>query len=572
MKLETFFENFGLLTDALNAVAKLREIVLQLAVRGKLVSQNSSDEPAEALLQRVKAEKEQLVLDRVIVRDVELPAIQDQEMLFSPAGGWQWERLGNLARFIDYRGKTPLKTDSGIKLITAKNVRMGFLQDEPKEYISEQTYYEWMTRGFPRRGDILFTTEAPLGNVAQLLIDERIALAQRIIDLQPFADLYARYLLTALTSPLMQRLLNEKATGMTAQGIKSVKLKLIPMPIPPLAEQKRIVEKCDRLLILCDEIEKRQQQRQESLLKMNEGAIFQLLTAQNPDDFYYHWQAICNNFDLLYSIPETIPKLRQAILQLAVQGKLVQQSFDEKSLKDLVGQIQEERFALNPSEKDQKRIREEFNGIIYKFQQGNIKTLEMPAICFCNFITKGTTPASNELLPEGDIPYLKVYNIVNNRIDFFYKPSYISNIVHTTKLKRSIVFPGDILMNIVGPPLGKVAIVPDDFLEWNINQALAVFRPVNSVYNKFLYYALSSFATLENVLGETKGTAGQDNLSLEQCRSLRVPLYDLAEQKRIVAKVDALLSLCDALEDKLKAARDSSTTLMEVAARQILVA
>jgi type I restriction enzyme S subunit len=102
------------------------------------------------------------------------------------------------------------------------------------------------------------------------------------------------------------------------------------LPLPPLAEQKRIVEKCDRLLILCDEIEKRQQQRQASLLKMNEGAISQLLTAQTPDDFQHYWQGICNNFDLLYSIPETIPKLRQAILQLAMQGMFISEKTEDE--------------------------------------------------------------------------------------------------------------------------------------------------------------------------------------------------------------------------------------------------
>ncbi|WP_267901123.1 restriction endonuclease subunit S [Dulcicalothrix desertica] len=185
-------------------------------------------------------------------------------------------------------------------------------------------------------------------------------------------------------------------------------------------------------------------------------------------------------------------------------------------------------------------------------------------------MTKGTTPANNELLAEGDIPYLKVYNIVNNKIDFFYKPTYIARITHETKLKRSKVYPGDVLMNIVGPPLGKVAIIPHHFPEWNINQALAIFRPLKYLDNKFLHYVLSCHATLERVLQETKGTAGQDNLSLEQCRNLLIPLYPLSQQLRIVTKVNQLMTLCDKLEAQLKQSVGDSEKLMEVAVRQLL--
>ncbi|MDZ7962316.1 MAG: hypothetical protein RMY34_31375 [Aulosira sp. DedQUE10] len=116
--------------------------------------------------------------------------------------------------------------------------------------------------------------------------------------------------------------------------------------LPPLAEQKGTVEKCDRLLSICDEIEKRQQQRQESIVRMNESAIAQLLSSQNPDEFRQHWQRICNNFDLLYIVPETIPKLRQAIFQLAVQGKLVGQDSNDEPASILLNKIKLEKELL----------------------------------------------------------------------------------------------------------------------------------------------------------------------------------------------------------------------------------
>src|SRR6266516_2382951 len=101
---------------------------------------------------------------------------------------WQKKTLGDVCRFIDYRGKTPQKTASGLRLITAKNVKMGYLQETPMEFVAPESYEIWMTRGIPKMGDVLFTTEAPLANVAQLDTEEKVVFAQRIIVLQPSAN------------------------------------------------------------------------------------------------------------------------------------------------------------------------------------------------------------------------------------------------------------------------------------------------------------------------------------------------------------------------------------------------
>jgi type I restriction enzyme, S subunit len=156
--------------------------------------------------------------------------------------GWVTKRLGEACRFIDYRGRTPEKTQSGLRLITAKNVKMGFLQREPLEFVAPESYDAWMTRGIPREGDVLFTTEAPLANVTQLDTDERVVFAQRIIILQPVGqDLDRTFLKYLLLSDTMQATIREKGTGATVQGIKASLLKEIEISFPPLAEQQRIV-------------------------------------------------------------------------------------------------------------------------------------------------------------------------------------------------------------------------------------------------------------------------------------------------------------------------------------------
>ncbi|MDQ3132396.1 MAG: N-6 DNA methylase [Acidobacteriota bacterium] len=160
---------------------------------------------------------------------------------------WEMVELGEACNFIDYRGKTPQKTDSGIRLITAKNVRMGYLSYEPVEFIAEEDYDGWMTRGFTEKGDVLITTEAPLGNVAQIDTDEKIALAQRIIALIPRnGNLDRTYLKNVLISVEVQNRIQNHATGSTVYGIKASTLKTITIPLPPLEEQKQIVAQIER--------------------------------------------------------------------------------------------------------------------------------------------------------------------------------------------------------------------------------------------------------------------------------------------------------------------------------------
>jgi len=272
-------DNFDLLYDNPDNVGELRKAILQLAVQGKLVPQDPNDEPASKSLKLISNERENAIDAKIIKKSQPLPSLVDEELPFNPPSGWVFERFGKLFRFIDYRGKTPKKVESGIRLITAKNIRIGYRQDKPTEFITEKNYHEWMTRGFPEKGDLLFSTEAPMGNVCIVDLDEKFALAQRTINLHPWGKQNSQYFMFAIMSPLIQGMISEKATGMTATGIKAAKLKLVPLPLPPLAEQCRIVTKVDQLMAFCDELEAKIKQSRTDGEILMEAVVHQLVEA-----------------------------------------------------------------------------------------------------------------------------------------------------------------------------------------------------------------------------------------------------------------------------------------------------
>ncbi|WP_168406038.1 restriction endonuclease subunit S [Acinetobacter indicus] len=221
----------------------------------------------------------------------------------------------------------------------------------------------------------------------------------------------------------------------------------------------------------------------------------------------------------LDAIPAILKKFRQSVLAEAVSGKLTEEW----------------------------REVAEFDVDTWTYER---------AEDLCLKVQSGSTPRNNPFDQNGTIPFLKVYNIVDQKIAFDYKPQFILEDVHQNGSKRSICKPFDILMNIVGPPLGKVAIVTDQYPEWNINQAITMFRvdPEKLKY-KFLYYILCEGQIVRDVLHETKGSVGQINISLSQCRDASIPKPSLVEQDVIVERVDSLLGIAEKIENTVQSAQ-----------------
>lgn len=332
---------------------------------------------------------------------------------------------------------------------------------------------------------------------------------------------HAKFIYYYFQSNDFKAIFNENKNGLIG-GVSLNKLKQIKIIQPPLNEQKRIVEKLDKMMRIVDDVNAR-----------------------------------------LNKIPTALKRARQSILNQAITGELTKDWRKKNNIQitkdDLKNKIQTE---LNFLYRNKKITKENLQIKIDDIRENSCSSwFNIKARFLCHHIAKGTTP--KQILEIGAIPYLKVYNIVNNKIDFSYKPQFVSFETHNTFLERSKVYPNDVVMNIVGPPLGKVAIIPNDYKEWNINQALAIFRSIKYLLSEYVYIVLSCDSTLLPVLPDVKGIVGQSNISLEQCRNLLFPLPPIEEQTEIIRRVKLAFEKLDKIESRYQKAKEYSDKLTQ---------
>ncbi len=541
----------------LHGIKKLRELILELAVRGKLVQQDSEDEPASALLERVSAEKARLVKEEKLKTNAGSVINSDDKYIDVP-DSWGYCRLGNLAKFIDYRGKTPKKISSGVKLITAKNIRFGYISSEPEEFISEEEYDSWMTRGFPKKGDILFTPEAPLGNVAIIEMDERFALAQRAICFQLHEPNVAPFLKILIMSTAFQLQLKLNSTGMTATGIKASKLKEIPIPIPPQAEIERIVTKVNELMALCDQLEKQQTNSITAHQTLMEELLATLTNSTSTDEVAENWARIAEHFDTLFTTEHSVDQLKQTILQLAVMGRLVPQSPEDEPASVLLEKIAAEKAQLVKDKKIKKQkslpvITEEEKP--FALPQGWV-WVRLGTVL--KKITDGThhSPPNGE---SGDYLYISAKNIKPTGIQLS-NATYVSQVVHDEIYSRCDPEFGDILYIKDGATTG-IATINTLEKPFSMLSSVALLKCPDEVINSFVLLSLRSPYFYKEMRAGMTGVA-ITRVTLKKLNNAFIALPPKNEQLRIVSQVNELMTLCNTLKSQI---HQTQTTQLQLA-------
>jgi len=543
--------------SAPDGVKKLRELILSLAMQGTLVPQDPSDQPASELLKEIEAEKERLIKEGKIKKSKPLSEITSDEIPYNLPESWEWIKLGQIT---EYNGRNNIQPNEILD-----NTWLLDLEDIEKDtsrIIYKAKYFERKsksTKSIFKKGDVLYGKLRPYLNKVVVADDDGVCTTE-IAPIVPYLGIDPHFLKLLLKRPSFLNYVNSLMYGVkmprlgTNHAVESIH------PLPPFEEQKRIVKKIDRLMEQCDRLEKLRKEHHQKRLIIHTAARDRLLNAIDQNSLNQSWNFIQNNFGELYSVKENVSELRKIILQLAVMGKLIPQDPNDPPASELLKQIEEEKDKLIKERKVKKQkllSKITPDEILYEIPE-NWEWIRMDDLCVG--ITSGSTPPNNLFSSQEGIPFLKVYNIREQKIDFYYKPQYVSQEYHLTTGKRSCLLPGDVIMNIVGPPLGKVAIIPNDFPEYNCNQAIVFFRPIEISLNKYLYTYLLAGIFLNNI--ELIGTAGQDNISVTKSRSIPIPLPPLREQHRIVEKVDQLMKMCDQLEQQIEQSTDKRTQLL----------
>ena len=563
MTVETFFANFGHLADAPNGVQKLRELILQLAVQGKLVPQDSEDEPASVLLERIDVERNKLVKAKEI-RTKKVFEVDDTP--YELPGSWSWVPIGNICR--DWGQKVPDKKFSYIDVSAIDNER-GIVA-EPA--MTEAADAPSRARKLVRPGTVIYSTVRPyLLNIAVIdkEFDPEAIASTAFAIVHPLGGVSSQYIFWFLRSPVFVGYVESKMLGVAYPAVNDSQFFSGLLPLPPLEEQKRIVAKVDQLMALCDELEARQQKQQQGRVRLNNAALDALLTAREPGEFADHWQRISTNFDLLYDHPETIAKLRAAILQLAAQGKLVPQDPNDEPASVLLDRVKIEKERLLAEGKLQKPkkldpITEEDHLFTLPRHWKWVRLTE---------ISEVTDPNPSHRMPkytEQGIPFVSTENFSSDdRLNFM-----IGKKVHQQTLDEQIdrfeILPGTFALSRIGT-IGKTRPLPRE-RTYCLSHALCVISPLSEdIDSRYLRHVVTADATLDQAHSSTK-SIGVPDLGMGSIRSFVIPLPPLEEQKRIVAKVDQLMTLCGELEAKLNQTQQHSEKLMEATVRQLLVA
>jgi type I restriction enzyme S subunit len=554
MKLETFFKHFDLLAEAPNGVQKLRELILDLAVRGKLVPQDKNDEPAAVLLERIKKEKERLVKEKIQkVRTTS--KIDNSEIPFELPKNWMWVNLDSYVLIV--MGQSPDSTyynnhKKGLPFYQGKS-------DFNNLYPTPRVWCEIPLK-IAEENDILISVRAPVGSTN--ICQEKSCIGRGLAALRSIDNTNNFYLLYFLRA--FEKKISEMGVGSTFKAISKTNLETFKIAVPPLNEQKRIVTKVDELMKLCDELEARQKKKQETRILINNAALNKLLTADTPETFTKNWQRISDNFDLLYSAPENIGKLRQAILQLAVMGKLVPQDANDEPAAVLLERIKKEKERL---------VKE---GKVSKLESlPAIKDDETPFDLAINWkwvylgqisytIHYGYTASANQNLTE--VRLLRITDIQNNKVNWETVPGCE---IDNNKLEGYKLNNGDLLIARTGGTIGKSYLVEN--LSVCAVFASYLIRIISSylIFPNYLKIFLESKTYWSQLYAKSMGT-GQPNVNATSLKSLFVPLPPLAEQKRIVTKVDKLMKLCDELETKLTQTQTEREKIINAAVKQLL--
>ncbi|MCF0702872.1 restriction endonuclease subunit S [Klebsiella pneumoniae] len=531
----------------LYGIKKLRELILELAVRGKLVPQDPNDEPASELLKRIAVEKAELVKQGKIKKQKPLPEISEDEKPYELPEGWEWVRLGNVG--VCSTGKTPSTSVS-----SHFNGNIPFVGPGQITQCGEITQAD----KFLSEDGMLNSTEANNGDIFTVciggsigksaVVSERVAFNQQINSIKPVL-VDSKYIYFSISTTLFISSIVTASTGSATPIINRSKWESLLIPCAPVAEQHSIVAKVNELMALCDQLEQQSLISLEAHQQLVETLLATLVDSQHAEDLTENWARISQHFDTLFTTEASIDALKQTILQLAVMGKLVPQDPNDEPASELLKRIEQEKALLVKEGKIKKQkplppINDEEKP--FELPKG----WEWCRLGHCIHLISGQHLKPNEYtenIIEGAIPY------ITGPAEFGdLNPTYSKFTIE----KRAVAEPKDILVTCKGAGLGKLNVVN---VEIAISRQLMAIRTVRANCD---YFKLLLSSMYDYFQGKGVGIA-IPGISREDVIEPVISLPPLNEQERIVSRVNALFGTCDHLKSRLKSAQQTQLHLAD---------
>ncbi len=535
-------------------IKKLRELILELAVRGKLVPQDPNDEPASALLKKVRAEKSGMVEEGKLKKERDFPDIADDEIPFDLPAGWEWVRINDVGH--DWGQKTPdanftyidvSAIDSTTGVISAPSVLSA--SDAPSR-----------ARKIVKIGTVIYSTVRPyLKNICLIekhYMPEPIA-STAFAVMHPLQDMPGKFFALYFRSPEFVRYVESVQTGIAYPAINDKQFHGGLVPIPPLVEQHRIVAKVDELMTLCDQLEQQQTHSLEAHQTLVEILLGTMTRVASQQELTNAWTRIASHFDTLFTTEHSIDQLKQTILQLAVMGKLVPQDPNDESACESLKKVTAERAKLvkEGAIKKQKALPPiEPGELPYELPQNWVWT-RLPSLVF---FQEGPGIMAKDFRETG-IPLIRIAGMHNDLVSLE-GCNFLDEDMVEKKWAHFKLELGDIVLSS-SASLGKVAKVGEETVGCIAYTGLIRFRPYACLDVDYLITFLNSNEFLSQI-NKSKTGAAIMHFGPTHLKGMLVPLAPLAEQHRIVAKVDELVALCATLKARIN---DAQTTQLHLA-------
>ncbi len=532
-----FIAAFDVIAEAPGGVERLRALVLQLAVRGRLVPQDAGDESASVLLERIADEKARR--SHQIRTRKPLPTIKDAEFPFGIPVSWEWTHLGEITSYGTTKKAEPSEVSKETWVLELEDIEKVSSRLLNRVRYGMRPFKSAKNRFY--KGDVLYGKLRPYLDKVIIANEDGVCTSE-IMPIRGFVGLTPQFIRLVLKSPYFVQYANSSTHGMNLPRLGTDKARQALFPLPPEAEQHRIVAKVDELMGLIDRLEAARSSREAARIAGRDSALATLRNAATPKEVSAAWMCIAERMDDLFTDPADLVPLREAVLQLAVRGRLVEQDSGDEPAGRLLELIVAEKAELVKKKKVRKRK-----------SYGPLMSAEIPFEIPRSWTWVRLHDLAHDLgqkVPDKTFSYIDV-SAIDNKRGAIISAVPILDPSEAPSRARKLVRLESVIYSTVRPYLLNIAVVDCEYSPTPIaSTAFAVLHPHSGVHSRLLFFYLRAPFFVDFVTAQMKGVAYPAINDTDLLRA-PVPLPPTAEQHRIVAKVDELMGLIDQLEQHL---------------------